>query len=479
MGICIKDILNIVEYGYFSKPIVNYIYPKISDVALKYYLLLLKSIWNEDLDKALFYANKVISTTPTIMLRELARFEKIDILLKQNKFEESKKEFIILRKNIKTLSEDARNIILPGLKHISSKYKDNYDYIKVYGKNYNESYAQKSLLKYSQARKNLNDKNYKKAFEIFIEGYFIAKKFPHPTMMNAGLNSAAWWIRKIDKEKALITANLLEYYMGYYYDNLNYTYNWFDTIFEVYKINKYLNLFDISVIVLDYKKNVSFEINPEFENVYNNKSKFRNRRFRKNTSLYFKNNLFKIKKTNISKIPVLFFSTYTTLIEKPFFTKNHILKLIFEGDKNKIIKFFSVNYEKMYFFNVMMSDFDLKKVERRLLNSEDVEDSEYNISPFYLARKKLITELFKKPKNFKEFVFNYFKLSDEEMRIFGVFLRNCVRYDIKWPITPYPKGKVRDFAIKYGLGQKHVVLGYYSFEDDERVLIDDIIERFL
>ncbi|APT75808.1 hypothetical protein LN42_04980 [Marinitoga sp. 1137] len=133
----------------------------------------------------------------------------------------------------------------------------------------------------------------------------------------------------------------------------------------------------------------------------------------------------------------------------------------------------------MYFFNVMMSDFDLKKAERRLLNSEDVEDAEYNISPFYLARKKLITELFKKTKNFKEFVFNYFKLSDEEMRIFDGFLRNCVRYDIKWPITPYPKGKVRDFALKYGLGYKRVALGYYSFEDDERVLIDDIIEGFL
>ncbi|APT75094.1 hypothetical protein XO10_00875 [Marinitoga sp. 1135] len=65
------------------------------------------------------------------------------------------------------------------------------------------------------------------------------------------------------------------------------------------------------------------------------------------------------------------------------------------------------------------------------------------------------------------------------MKVFDVFLRNCVRYDIKWPITPYPKGKVRDFAIKYGLGQKRVALGYYSFEDDERVLIDEIIERFL
>ncbi|OQY08909.1 MAG: hypothetical protein B6I29_04555 [Marinitoga sp. 4572_148] len=109
------------------------------------------------------------------------------------------------------------------------------------------------------------------------------------------------------------------------------------------------------------------------------------------------------------------FKVYSDNYEKNSVDKA-ILKLIFEGNKDKIIKFFSANYEKMYFFNLMLSDF---------------------------------------------------------------FLRNCVRYDIKWPITPYPKGKVRDFALKYGLGYKRVALGYYSFEDDERVSIDNIIDRFL
>jgi len=82
-------------------------------------------------------------------------------------------------------------------------------------------------------------------------------------------------------------------------------------------------------------------------------------------------------------------------------------------------------------------------------------------------------------KNFKEFILHYFELNDEKMRVFDVFLRNCVQYNIKWPITPYPKGKIRDFAIKYGLGQKRVALGYYFFEDDKRNLLDEIIERFL
>ncbi|WP_156168717.1 hypothetical protein [Marinitoga sp. 1197] len=45
--------------------------------------------------------------------------------------------------------------------------------------------------------------------------------------------------------------------------------------------------------------------------------------------------------------------------------------------------------------------------------------------------------------------------------------------------TPYPKGKIRDFAIKYGLGQKRIALGYYSFEYNERILIDEIIDKSL
>ncbi|NUU98532.1 hypothetical protein [Marinitoga sp. 1138] len=473
MGICIKDILNIVEYGYFSKPIVNYIYPKISDVALKYYLLLLKSKWERDYYSAIDYANKVISVATTIVLRELARFEIISLYNKIGKSDLSKKEFIILRNNFDKLSSYARSLILPGLNLFNKSYNIT-DNFKIYSDNYEENNVDKAILKYSHAREHIKNEEYNKAYELFIEGYFLAKEFPHPTMLCNGLNGAAWWIRNEDKKKALIAANLLEYYIGYYFEDLNYTYNWFDTIFEVRRINNDVTIFEICNIVNELKK-----IFPEVKIDKKFNRSFYSKEFEKEIKKNFKKNTIKFRKQKEINIPVLFFSTYTALIEKPFFTKSHILKLIFEGNKDKIIKFFSANYEKMYFFNVMMSDFNLKKVERRLLNSEDVEDSEYNISPFYLARKKLITELFKKTKNFKEFVFNYFKLSDEEIRLFDMFLRICVRYDIKWPITPYPKGKVRDFAIKYGFGQKHVVLGYYSFEDDERVLIDDIIERFL
>ncbi|WP_276318582.1 hypothetical protein [Marinitoga lauensis] len=44
-------------------------------------------------------------------------------------------------------------------------------------------------------------------------------------MICSGLNNAAWWIRNIDKREALYVANLLEYYIGYYFEDLFKIYN--------------------------------------------------------------------------------------------------------------------------------------------------------------------------------------------------------------------------------------------------------------
>ncbi|WP_240739647.1 hypothetical protein [Marinitoga lauensis] len=218
---------------------------------------------------------------------------------------------------------------------------------------------------------------------------------------------------------------------------------------------------------LSFNSNYPFAINNEIYKIHLKKN--------------FNNNIVKFKTIARNKIPKLFFSTYTALIEKPYFTKSRILKLIFEGDKDKIIKYFSRDYEKMYFFNLMLLDFHEEILINNLYNNSHFTEDTFPVkgSLFYIARKKLIIELFKKVKNIKDFILHYFELSDEEMRIFDMFLRNCVRYDIKWPITPYPEGKIKNFAIKYGLGYKRVALGYYSFEDDERAFLDSIIEKFL
>ncbi|NUV00449.1 hypothetical protein XO12_10240 [Marinitoga sp. 1154] len=446
-----------------------------SDKAIEYYLLCLKNIWRFDYRKAYKYADLTITTTSSTILKELATLEKISILFNNKKIKKANLELNKIKSEIPYINNKCRKIIIPAIRYIESRFSNfiNNSGIRYWSEEYEKSEAQLSLLKYSEARQSLNTKNFKKAFDLFVEGFFHAKEFPHPTMICAGLNSAAWWIRNKDKKKALVAVELLEYYIGYYFEDFSKTYNWFDTIFEVKRINNDLGILEIINIVNQLKKYYP-EIN--VEDKFDKKIELK--KMKKKIRESYKINFEKLNKSR-KEIQILFFAIYSVLIEKPYFTKNHILKLIFEGDKDKIIKYFSRDYEKMHFFNIMLSDFDVKEAEKRLTNSENFEERGYDVSPFFIARKKLITELLKNMKNFKEFILHYFDLSDEEMKIFDVFLRNCVRYDIKWPITPYPKGKILDFAIKYGFGYKRVALGYFSFEDDDRILIDEIIDKFL
>ncbi|WP_129410075.1 hypothetical protein [Marinitoga lauensis] len=113
-----------------------------------------------------------------------------------------------------------------------------------------------SLLKYSEARKFRDEKKYDEAYKKAIEGYILAKEFPHPTMMCSGLNNAAWWIRNVDKKKALYIANLLEYYLGYYFEDLPKMYNQFDTIFEIYFMNNNIEIFEITDNIYKLHNNI-------------------------------------------------------------------------------------------------------------------------------------------------------------------------------------------------------------------------------
>ncbi|MBM7558548.1 hypothetical protein JOC61_000313, partial [Marinitoga litoralis] len=315
MELSIKDIIDIVRYGYYSNSIINHIFLNTKEKALKYYFLLLKAIWKKEYDIAIFYAKKVISTTTTtIILKELARFELISLYVKNNEFELAKKECEYLRNNFDNISEYARNLMIPGLKLLNKKYNFFQKDFKVYSDNYIENNVDMAILKYTQARDYIKKKNYNKAYQLFIEGYLYAKEFPHPTMICNGLNGAAWWIRKVDKKKALVAADLLEYYIGYYFEDLKYIYNWLDTIFEVKKINNDVRIIEITNIVNKLKK-----VYPEV-NIEDNFDKFIEvKKLKRKIKKLYKMN---IDKFDVSKIDIAFLSTYASLIEKPYFTKS-------------------------------------------------------------------------------------------------------------------------------------------------------------
>ncbi|WP_240739234.1 hypothetical protein [Marinitoga lauensis] len=153
--------------------------------------------------------------------------------------------------------------MLPGL-NLFNKSHNITDNFKVYSVNYTENDLDRAILSYSKARDLIKKEEYSEAYKNFIEGFFLSKKFPHPTMICNGLNGAAWWIRKTDKKKALITTDLLEYYIGYYFEDLSKIYNWFDTVFEVKKSNNDITIFDISNIVIKLNKLNRVKIKKQF-----------------------------------------------------------------------------------------------------------------------------------------------------------------------------------------------------------------------
>ncbi|WGS64909.1 hypothetical protein [Marinitoga aeolica] len=164
----LKKIIDIVEYGSFSKPIVNYIESNINDISLKYYISLLKSKWEMDFSSAIYYANNSISTTTTTtILKELSRYELVLLYSRMNNFDKSKKVFNTLKNNIINISPYARRIIIPGLKALSEKLNQNFEILKCYGDLYEESYVQKAIIEYSKARRLLSEKNMMKLIIIF------------------------------------------------------------------------------------------------------------------------------------------------------------------------------------------------------------------------------------------------------------------------------------------------------------------------
>ncbi|WP_129407805.1 hypothetical protein [Marinitoga lauensis] len=173
----LNKLIDIIEYGAFSKPIVNYIITNTEDEGLVYYLLCLKSIWKNKYREAFKYAELV--TTTTKILNELATLEKISILFNNNKIKKANIELRKIKNNIQSLNKKARKIIIPALRFMEIRFSNSIDdkLIRYWSEEYESSYAQKSLLKYSEARKYLNNKDFLKLLICLLKVLTLQKSF--------------------------------------------------------------------------------------------------------------------------------------------------------------------------------------------------------------------------------------------------------------------------------------------------------------
>ncbi|KAF2955546.1 hypothetical protein [Marinitoga sp. 38H-ov] len=446
-----KKIINIIEHGYYSKPIVNYILSTTNNNTIRFFLLHLKYLWNNDIEKAYEYAEKVNNLTDKKILRELARLNKIEILILKNDIDNAKKEYTIIKKNLKNLPQYGRRIIVPGLKLLASNFNENKYVIRKWSKKYEKNYAEKCVIKYSEARKyaNLGDKI--KASRLFLDGYRYAKKFPHPTMMYIGLNNSAWQIKDMNIKKATYIVKQLEYIMGYYFEDLYNIINGFDTSLKIENINNSIDIIDtINIITLLNIKNKILnhsKIN-KIKKQYNY-SKIKKQYLEYNYDILLKSFFNK----NYKEITYELFATYSSLIKKPKFNLINAIYLVQNNKKNEITELFKKNIIFL----------------KNLLDPH----------PFYKARKFLIFQLLKNGRNINELISIYSKLSLKEKIILDIFLRNHIRYDIKWEINPKCNNNLLiQFSKRYNFGKKRSIFAYFYFDEEYRDLLNNILKKF-
>ncbi|GAB6190247.1 hypothetical protein JCM30566_19910 [Marinitoga arctica] len=57
---------------------------------------------------------------------------------------------------------------------------------------------------------------------------------------------------------------MLEYYIGYYFEDLVYIYNWIDTVFEIRRINNDVKAFDTANTIIQLNKDGRIKIKKLF-----------------------------------------------------------------------------------------------------------------------------------------------------------------------------------------------------------------------
>jgi hypothetical protein len=146
--------------------------------------------------------------------------------------------------------------------------------IRYWSENYEQNPVDKGFILLSKARGKKNEERYEEVVSLNIEAFKILKTIPHPSGMVQALNNVSWWLKNIDKEKALSFTFPLGFYLGYYFDDNNFkVFNSLDTMFQVQKNNNdplvYESAFIFSKCLSQLNKAESESIKNTFKDIIN------------------------------------------------------------------------------------------------------------------------------------------------------------------------------------------------------------------
>ena len=266
----LKDIIEILNFGQFSKPFLNYMSKYLKNESIKQheevinYIDVLKLKWDAKYEEALEKIEKVITLSKKRSIDYLLLVEKMDVLVKLSKEKEIKETFDELRNGFSKLPRYLRGLVVESLRNIRELYYDSnesMEKIRHWSEVYENNPVDKGFILMADAREKKNEEKYVEATQLNIQAFKTLKDVPHPSGVVQALNNISWWLKDVDKNTALNFTLPLGFYLGYYFDDDNFNvFNSLDTIFQVQKENNDPMMYETAFIFskvfskLDYEK---------------------------------------------------------------------------------------------------------------------------------------------------------------------------------------------------------------------------------
>ena len=241
----LKDIVEILNFGQFSKPFLNYMGEYLKNELIKQheevinYIDVLKLKWDAKYEEALEKIENAITLSKKRSINYLLLAEKMDLLVKLSKEKEIKEIYDELKKGFPTLPRYLRGLIVQSLRNIRELYyesNESMEKIRHWSETYENNPVNKGFILMADAREKKNEEKYVEATQLNIQAFKTLKDVPHPSGVVQALNNISWWLKDVDKNTALNFTLPLGFYLGYYFDDDNFNvFNSLDTIFQVQK----------------------------------------------------------------------------------------------------------------------------------------------------------------------------------------------------------------------------------------------------
>ncbi len=536
----LKVIELLMEYGYYSKPFVNWAIKQSTKIGWKYFMMAVRSNWKGDNEKQLIWIEKGLrSRKLTQTLKYIFLAHKMSTLTALKR-PESKEIYNLLRTEFANIPAKARDIVissllshpyftnssdLPDVRAWAASYRDKKNATKVY-------YLR------GCARKELRTGNLKRAIELFKDSLNIALSLPHPTAIIGNLNDIAWYLKDKNSREALKYAREAAYWTGWYRENPCEVMYVFDTLFHVQLKAKDPEVVETANLILcftnlrkpgdRYKSLIEsckkFQFNSGKSWYQNTKElrQFIRRRIKSINDLYkrsgvarttitaiFKGNCERVRGETLRRIlkaidciplnvPYSIVNEWIKLRIMEKFEK--ALDTMKELPAHELVKRFIATYMSMENRSTCLSTLsgyhkltnaiNTLKYDREAI--KNLASGDYELMklvgdmffphPFIKGRMDLAMKFFERfpQKKIMKFIDRYIDLSESHRIVIDQFIRNYARYSRHWGVRIDPVEDLEGFISEYRLNRQAALLAYWVEENGKaRKKLVRALEKFI